>query len=521
MKMKIARLTNAEPVFLKSGVGVICDAHARIHAAESSEVLRSIAKDRRALAYYNGLIWHLTVQGDTVYLIAGKQRARIAYGQGDQAWINATLTCPHFFKRAYDTYDLARAIVFRDPQVLAKHVDILKARAERPLSTSLSMRACADEKGICLEMYGGCEACGRYMPYAAMLEIGFRRYCPACAATYRTEECCCGCGSKVLCSLDSQTADGYACAECINTMDRCIICNDLTAHIGSNGEHICEACEEQSVRCDACGSYVHEDDAHFSDAVYCQACYDHLMQERDNLINIYSYKPTPVYHGHGLQLGMELETSFTDPDDRASAALAISEEVPSDIAYMKEDGSLSHGIEIVSHPHDLASWHDSALKYYGDAIDRFSDFAVDGRDGIHIHVDRRGMSSLHQIKFSLFFAVLQDKLCKIADRRSSWAVYDDRPECGREYFQLIDRGGRYRATNFNNRSTVEVRIFRSTLNISKISAYLELVDAIYHFTRSALRTELENADVWKNFCKFLKYQEKYNNISNLIKELGL
>jgi hypothetical protein len=110
--------------------------------------------------------------------------------------------------------------------------------------------------------------------------------------------------------------------------------------------------------------------------------------------------------------------------------------------------------------------------------------------GLHIHISRNGFSGgSHQHRFLQLVYNNKDFYEVLAGRSSShWAKFDDNvdPNTGRKSLKhKFDRHGsdRYSAVNTNNRNTLEMRIFRGSLNTRFIKSCIDLAHASVEFTR--------------------------------------
>jgi hypothetical protein len=110
--------------------------------------------------------------------------------------------------------------------------------------------------------------------------------------------------------------------------------------------------------------------------------------------------------------------------------------------------------------------------------------------GLHVHISRAGFNGgSHQHRFLQLVYNNKDFYEVLAGRSSShWAKFDDNvdPDTGRKSFKhKFDRHGsdRYSAVNTNNRNTLEMRIFRGSLNPRFIKSAIDLAHASVEFTR--------------------------------------
>ncbi|WP_312642501.1 hypothetical protein [Hydrogenoanaerobacterium sp.] len=92
-------------------------------------------------------------------------------------------------------------------------------------------------------------------------------------------------------------------------------------------------------------------EAHYTDdedRPYCGHCYEN---HRSDAIQEYSYKPEPIFYGDGsCCFGVELEIDNGGKDDQKAQALLDIGNRQGSYIYIKSDGSLDDGMEIVTHP---------------------------------------------------------------------------------------------------------------------------------------------------------------------------
>lgn len=284
--------------------------------------------------------------------------------------------------------------------------------------------------------------------------------------------------------------------------------------------------------CDACG-HCHGTPI----CVDCSECGEtHATPECEpeesevsSLIHSYNYRPDPRFLGQGpLYLGFELELGFPESGvyGVSDAAEAV-HEIVDPYAYLKEDGSIDHGFELVSHPMSFAF-----------ATDRFpmEDMMASLRNngaesssglGIHVHVSRAGFDSpSHVYRWLKLLYRNSQQVERIARRRNShWAMF--RPEerlLGKMYakgwphsYQMtMDEdqqirashrsqfgsqyygSHRYSAVNCNTgHGTFEVRVFRSTTSTRKLMAAIGLCHSSIEYTRELTAADVCQRDGWQ------------------------
>ena len=339
-------------------------------------------------------------------------------------------------------------------------------------------------------------------------------------------KCCIACDTTL--NSDDGTTTSSGDPVCESCMIMCSSCESvLTVDDEYNdveGELWCQRCtRDNATWCDLCDNYFtgysySADDSNDTfcercfenNTSYCEECdnyyvngcgYNHEDESDSRTIHDYSYRPDPIFHSSEdeqtrLYFGIEIETEVRGGDygDRRNAADYAQALEAQRLAYLKSDGSLECGFEIVTHPMSHSYFMNDASVLWN-TIDtlknRYSMMAWGTKTcGLHIHISRNGFSGgSHQHRFLQLVYNNKDFYEVLAGRSSShWAKFDDNidPNTGRKSLKhKFDRHGsdRYSAVNTNNRNTLEMRIFRGSLNTRFIKSCIDLAHASVEFTR--------------------------------------
>jgi hypothetical protein len=338
-------------------------------------------------------------------------------------------------------------------------------------------------------------------------------------------------------------ADDSYCASCQSVCERCedIVDNGDTCEV--DNQTWCESCvDNHSFYCEHCSDRYNSNRVGytwFDDCTYCEDCIGEVASwcercdewensdsecfyddEEDRVVKNYSYKPSPIFQGDSknmLWLGWELEAqiergSLVEPAIYANAKL-------DGLAYLKEDGSLRNGFEIVTHPiaHNLL--REKELDRYWDTIEQLrTTYGMRSWDvrtnecGLHVHVSRTGFSgSLHKHMFLRLIYGNPEMMAKFAGRLSRYSTFSDiwtTDEYGvpyRNYSNKLKGGGeRNSAVNVYPEHTIEVRFFRGTLSKEGILACLDLVQACVEYTRHLTSKDVMlGALTWDMFYEYI------------------
>lgn len=158
--------------------------------------------------------------------------------------------------------------------------------------------------------------------------------------------------------------DQDLCPECAESLtDLCSCCGEriwISNNAGDNSITLCQHCyDNHYCACEGCGAIIHFNSAYRTDdddGDFCWDCYTHHQSKR-KVIHDYHYKPTPeffpLYDAKEIYLGVELEIDNGGEDSyNAEELLKVANELEEHL-YIKHDGSLNDGLELVSHPATL------------------------------------------------------------------------------------------------------------------------------------------------------------------------
>ena len=327
------------------------------------------------------------------------------------------------------------------------------------------------------------------------------RFCERCESTTSSNDCYTIGGREIWC--DSCRDDhAFFCAECDVYYD-----GDRVSNHYFDGNDYCEDCISNVADwCEYCSEWEGS----------MERCDEYCRREggEGNSVHPYRYKPDPIFLGkdkHSLYLGWEIEAD-TDRHNQGLASDYVSNilEQENTLGYLKEDGSVSKGFEIVTHPIAHNELRGARVDTYWDTIEKlraeygFRSWDSDASCGLHIHLSRLGFSGgAHLHRFLQFIYRNPEMMMKFAGRKSEdyatfqdiWR-YDEYDRPYRTYAHKLDyvpsrphtlngrRGStRGSAVNTNNEHTIELRFFRGTLNKKGILACLDLAHAGVEYTR--------------------------------------
>lgn len=343
---------------------------------------------------------------------------------------------------------------------------------------------------------------------------------------------CTNCNDIIRIDDAQENDDDYYCQECYeNNFSQCYHCNQEYPNDDLRFYRSCPYCEDcfndTFIACWDCGETITHENAYCSetnDHYYCRDCYPN-EDDADGVYS-YSYKPEFIYYrgkneigntdkNKNLYYGIELEVenkSNTNIEDVVS-------NLP-EFVYCKNDGSLNNGFEIVSHPCTYQWLRENAHKWLEILNIRKDGFRSYNTDtcGIHIHLSKNYFSSLHLWKFlTLFYIPKNAKFIlkvsqRISHRFNAWCAL--RPDEHTICYKAKNKQGnyeRFEAVNLQNAHTMEIRIFRGTLNARSFWKNIEFLQAIIDFTKDTPCNEIDEP----HFLTYTyQHKRKYINLHN-------
>ena len=246
-------------------------------------------------------------------------------------------------------------------------------------------------------------------------------------------------------------------------------------------------------------------------------------------------------------MGFELETQCVsdgsfDSDIPRQLLLDVNSHTESDI-YLKEDGSVYNGFEIVSHPGEL-DYFMNHFRWKG--IEKLArrEFQAWQRPccGLHIHVAKSAFAdTAHKFKFIAFVYKNRPEMVQLSGREShDYASYDLRRFLNGHRDWVDDNGKLVRhtnlikmakgedannsrsvAVNIQNEKTIELRLFRPSLKTETVKVALQFCDALFNYSEHITTHDIlqKGALTFPEFRKWVTANnEKYKILDTRISE---
>lgn len=367
--------------------------------------------------------------------------------------------------------------------------------------TDEDQQVCSD----CVRVCGKCSASGTYEDEYREVD-GNELWCESCVSRYANY-----CGS-----CEEYNSEG-------------------TSYIADRGDYWCNYCANDNADyCDDCDNY------------YADGCND--CSTEPDTIHDYGYRPDPIFHttnkDERLFFGMEIELECRNGTyDPAMYAGRLEDY---DLAYLKSDGSLSDGFEIVTHPMTHDFFKNEAHEFWDTLAVLRNQYRVmtwgAKTTGIHIHISRTGFKGgPHMHRFLNLVYSNEGLFSTIAGRESSrWAKFDDvnaaqrngEDENGRTQYKTYRsfkdkilngrQTDRYSAVNTQNYATLELRIFKSSTKPERIKGYMDLAHASVEYTRNLTLQQVKDGAL--SDVAFITYIREngslYEHLVGLLDQLG-
>lgn len=207
----------------------------------------------------------------------------------------------------------------------------------------------------------------------------------------------------------------------------------------------------------------------------------------ESRIENYSYQvPSDKPLGKGPHYyGVELEVEANGGNVLKSAAItnrSIPETKNGPFAYLKKDGSVSDGFEIVTVPASLdyhrEAWPDIIKKTHG-KIKSWNTLTC----GLHVHASRAPLTEEQIAKIVCFVNASFNRqfIFVIAGRRCDDYAKFFHKDMGNALTPIE----KYEAVNLLHNATIEFRVFRGTVKIESLFKAIEFCDALIQFTKDA------------------------------------
>ncbi len=333
---------------------------------------------------------------------------------------------------------------------------------------------------------------------------------------------CSECGNKID-SSDTYDLEGkIACEDCYEELAIvCPICGrtlSIEHAIYHNSEYYCSNCFDTHFRyCTECDAIISSSDVYYyEDEPYCENCYN----KSNEYIKCYDYKPEPIFFGKGKKyMGVELEIDDGGEDNENARYIIEVANRTNNHIYIKHDGSIDDGMEIVSHPMSL-DYHMNFMPWK-DILSKAKNLGYLSHDtetsGLHVHVNKTffGYDTEEQderiSRVLFFFENNWNKIVRFSRRTEDnikrWAYKYNIKGNPKDILDKAKKSySRYVCVNISNYYTIEFRVFRGTLKYNTLIATLQFVNEICNVAVSMSDDEIHEL-TWDKFVNRLDKNE--------------
>lgn len=312
-----------------------------------------------------------------------------------------------------------------------------------------------------------CQCCGHEHPMGERTMFQHTALCQSC---YEDETTVCdNCGERIW--VDDSVRDDYT--------------------------EVCQSCyENYFTRCEHCDRLIRYTEVIYldgnEDEPYCSDCAERIGSSR-NFIQSYYFKPVPIFHGNGTRfLGVELEIDWGGECHNNAANLMDIANASVNNLYVKHDGSLDEGMELVTHPMTL-DYHMNEMPWKAvmrEAVQMGYRSHQTSTCGLHIHVNRDSFGKTEKeqeaviAKILFFVENCWNEFLRFSRRTQAqmeqWAARYGRKNSPKEQMDHVKKAyaGRYTCVNLTNANTIEFRMFRGTLRYNTLIATLQLISEL-------------------------------------------
>jgi hypothetical protein len=359
--------------------------------------------------------------------------------------------------------------------------------------------------------------------------------CFTCIALHHVS--CSGC-STLLRTNNSQAHNGERyCGDCYrNSFRSCSSCfesrHQSELESDNNDYSLCRSCAPNYVRCSVSGVWMLRTAAIERNGVF----YHEQHVPVRHKIQRYNWKPNQVLFlgkedANNLFFGVELEIerggSTNLKCDELMAIVNPEDEPAESVMYGKHDGSVDVGFEMVSHPASF-DYHMNVLPWEALLV-KAKEMGYSENPttcGLHVHISRRyfGQSPARQdvgtMKLLYLVEKFWDNILIFSRRNQSaidrWASRYGMQDKPRDILDEAKSGqGRYKAVNLENTHTLELRLFKGTLDYQTVRATIQMC-----YVLATTSKELSVIDVtqltWdKLLVRCSEYPELYKYMKSL------
>lgn len=389
--------------------------------------------------------------------------------------------------------------------------------------------------------YHECEHCNEWFNYNddGICADNSTYFCsPDCAYDEGYEHCC-NCGDWMYNDNGFFNNDGefYCCEECLNSAGFCLCAEcgnvvdiDSTHHVENFG-NICNDCLNSGdyAECDECGEWYRCYDLEYDEGTErycCESCYNESRK------NDYVFKKICSWHTKSIsswipfgvldndnayRFGFELEVEYNGDDDNDDANERTVEKIIdlqaeyslNNFIAFEQDGSLDTGFEIISSPMTPKFFYEH-ISFFEALLELLKNEDYISHNcsscGLHFHVSRNVFDNASLARLIYLYERNKSYLLDFSRRKVDGHYYkfyfDDTSSYGftmlSNCVDVVSSNGyddRYHCVNLQNEPTVEIRLYKGTLDFDSFVACAEQVSSFVDYAITNDDTTIVNSNV--------------------------
>lgn len=308
------------------------------------------------------------------------------------------------------------------------------------------------------------------------------------------------------------TFELLVCTTCANTCyNRCSNCDYLCNFDDLLDHGLCADCWNETYSyCEDCGDSFYREDLNRD--LLCNGC---VTSEDGCYLGDDGWDPCLTPKGKGkIHYGLEWEVECNG--SMTAAYEHLKNVLPRHYSIIKDDSTIEFGFELCTRPATLHEHKKAWSRYWSEPNDHFNNELMSKTCGIHVHITRAPLSDL---QIGKMLAFVQGR----SNNRFIENLIAERHSMGYGDFKrrrkVSDVKGRYPerydGLNICNKTTVELRLFRSTTNETRFWKNLEFAEALTHFTYNSVESYRKMH--WREFQTFTKNNKKiWPNLHTMI-----
>lgn len=294
-----------------------------------------------------------------------------------------------------------------------------------------------------------------------------------------------------------------------------------SAHDLDDGICVCDNCITKYKPCDYCNKLYN---VYKMQQRVCPSCWS---KNQNAKVRNYSYKPDMFYYKNDGTIindphmfsGIGVELEVDDSGERCFISDIVQQSLNNEV-YIKHDGSLTNGFEIVTYPHEIESFFRLPWKDTFEMLIKHGYRSHDAHTcGLHMHVSRNMLTDDDITKIIYFIETHKKDIIKFSRREKAelqrWSgfytqsdVIRRTPTCkGTDdicalknlvtlYNYNRNHEYRYKCVNLINKNTVEFRFLRGTLNYNTFMASIDFLLALVRNCKLISWKRIDDTKLW-------------------------